>query len=59
MTNIWNNFRIKDTSQDPEIWFNRLFHLNLKRKKIKAKYEKERYELKSQILIFYLNVISL
>ena len=37
----WNNCRIKDTSQDPYILFNELFHLNLKFKKNKAKYEKD------------------
>ena len=34
----WNNCRIKDTIQDPDIWFNELFNLNLKFKKIKEKY---------------------
>ena len=49
MTNRWNNFRIKDTSQYPDIWFNELFNLNLKFNKIKAKYEKDEYEMKTQI----------
>ena len=40
VTNMCNNCRIKDTSQDPDIWFNELYNLNLKFKKIKSKYEK-------------------
>ena len=40
VTNRWNNCSIKDTSQDTDIWFNDLFNLNLKFKKIKAGYEK-------------------
>ena len=40
VTNRWNNRKIKDTSLDPDIWFNELYNLNLKFKKIKAKYEK-------------------
>ena len=32
--NWWNNCRIEGTSQDPDIWFNELFNLNLKFKKI-------------------------
>ena len=49
MTNRWNNFRIKDTSQDPDIWFNELFNLNLKLKDIKAKYDKYADHLKAQV----------
>ena len=41
VTNMCNNCRIKDTSQDPDIWFNELYNLNLKFKKIKSKYEKD------------------
>ena len=41
VTNRWNNCRIKDTSQDQYIWFNELYNLNLKFKKIKAKYKKD------------------
>ena len=37
---MWNNCNIKYTSLDPYIWFNELYNLNLKFKKIKAKYEK-------------------
>ena len=40
VTNRWNNCKIKDTILDPYIWFNELYNLNLKFKKIKAKYEK-------------------
>ena len=43
VTNRWNNCSIKDTSQDPDIWFNKLFNLNLKLKKTKEKYEKDEY----------------
>ena len=38
--NRCNNYMINDTSQDHNIWFNELFHVNLKLKKIKAKYKK-------------------
>ena len=46
---MWNNCRIKDTSQDSDIWFNELFHLNLKLKKIKANYYKYEDELKAHV----------
>ena len=48
-TNRWNNCRIKDTSQDPYIWFNDIFNLSLKFKNIKAKYDKDGYDLKAHI----------
>ena len=35
VTNRCNNCRINDTNQDLEIWFNELFNLNFKLKKIK------------------------
>ena len=35
VTNRWNKFMIKDTNKDREIWFNVIFHLNLKYNKIK------------------------
>ena len=41
VTNMCNNCRIKDTSQDPYIWFNELYNLNLKFNQIKSKYEKD------------------
>ena len=41
MTNKWNNCNIKDTSLDPDIWFNELYNLDLKFKKIKENYEKD------------------
>ena len=41
---------IKDTSQDPDIWFNELYNLNLYFKKIKDKYEKDEDEMKSHIV---------
>ena len=41
VTNRWTNFKIKDTSLDPDIWFNELYNLNLKLNKIKEKYEKD------------------
>ena len=49
VTNIWNNFRIKDTSQDPDIWSNEIFNLNLKFEKIKAKYEKYEDYMKAHV----------
>ena len=48
-TKRWNNCKIKDTSLDPGIWFNELYNLNLQFKKIKAKYEKDEYELKAHV----------
>ena len=36
-TNRWNTCKIKDTSQDPDIWFNELYNLNLKFNKINLK----------------------
>ena len=49
MTNIWINFRIKYTIQDNDIWFNELFIPNLKFKKIKGKYNKDKDELKAHV----------
>ena len=48
-TNRWNNFKIKDTSLDPDIWFNDLYNLILKFKKIKEKYEKDEDELNARV----------
>ena len=50
VTHICNNCKIKDTSLDPEIWFNELYNANLKFKNIKAKYEKYEDELKAHVL---------
>ena len=41
VTTRWNNFWIKVTSQDPDIWFDELLNLNLKFNNIKAKYEND------------------
>ena len=41
VTNRWNKCSIDDTSQDPDIWFNELYNLNLKFNNITAKYEKD------------------
>ena len=49
VTNRWNTFRIKDTSQDPDLWFDEIFNLNLKFKNIKEKYEKDEYEMKAHV----------
>ena len=49
VTNKWNNFRIKETSQDPYSWFNELYNLNLKFKSIKEKYKKYEDKLKANI----------
>ena len=51
VTNRWNNFRIKDTIQDHDIWFDEIFYFNLKFKKIKIRYEKDEDEdvLKSRV----------
>ena len=47
VTNRCNNFRIKDTNQNPDICFNELLNLNLKFKDIKAKYEKDEDDMKA------------
>ena len=47
--NRWNNCRMKGTSQDPDIWFNGSFNLNIKFKKIKANYDKDEDEIKAHI----------
>ena len=47
--NRCNNYRIKDKNKDPDIWFNEKFNLNLKVKKIKAKYEKDEDDLKAHL----------
>ena len=54
VTKRLNNCSIKEKSQDPNIWFNRLFNLILKFKKIKARYEKDRDDQKAHVLMFYL-----
>ena len=48
-TNKWNSYRIKDTSQYPDIWFYEVFNINLNLKKIEAKYEKDKDEMKVHI----------
>ena len=52
VTNRWNNCNIKYTILDPDIWFNKLYNLNLKFKKMKANYVKDEYELKAHVLNF-------
>ena len=47
--NRCNNYRIKDKNKDPDIWFNEKFNLNLKVKKIKAKYEKDEDDMKTHV----------
>ena len=49
VTNRWENSRIKDTSQDLDIWLNELFNLNLKFNNIKSKREKDEDELKTHV----------
>ena len=49
VTNRWKSCRIKDTSQDPDIWFNELFNLKLKFNKIKVKYDKDEDDLKEHV----------
>ena len=46
---MWNNLSINDTSQYPDIWFNWIFNLNLKFKKIKSKYEKDEDDMKAYV----------
>ena len=49
VTNRWNNFRIKDTSQDRDILFNKIFNVNPEFKDIQEKYDKYEDELKAHI----------
>ena len=56
VTNIWKNYSIKYISQDPDIWFNELYKLNLKFYKIKEKYEKYEDELKSHVFDVNVNL---
>ena len=49
VTNRWNKCNIKDTSLDPDIWFNELYNLNLKFKKIIASYEKDEDEIEAHV----------
>ena len=43
-----DNYRIKDTSQYSDMWFNELYNLNLKFNKIKERYEKDEDKIKAQ-----------
>ena len=52
VTNRYNNCKIKETSIDPDIWFNDLYNINLKFKKIKSKYERDKAEPKAHV--FYI-----
>ena len=49
VTNMWINCNMKETSLDPDIWFNEIYNLNLKFKKIKVKYENDEDELKAHV----------
>ena len=49
VTKRWENCKIKDTSLDPDIWFNELYNINLKFNNIKAKYEKYEEKLKAHV----------
>ena len=49
VTKRWNNYSIKDTSQEPYKCFNKLFDLNLKFKNIKVKYDKDEDEMKAHV----------
>ena len=57
--NRWNNCKVKDAIHDPEIWFNELYNLNLKFKKIKKKYEKMKMKCRHTFLVSYLKNIKL
>ena len=49
VTNRCNKCNIKDTSLEPDIWFNELYSLNLKFNNIKVKYEKDKDGLKAHV----------
>ena len=54
-TNRWNNCNIKDTSLDPETWFNEIYTLNLRFKNIKSKYENMKTNSRHTSFMSYLN----
>ena len=49
VTNRWNTCMIKETSQDPDNWFNVIYNLNLKLKKIKENYDKYEDQMKAHM----------
>ena len=49
VTNRYNNYNIRDTILDPDIWFNELYNFNLTFKKIKESYEKDEDELRADV----------
>ena len=49
VTNWWKTCSIKDTSHEPDIWFNKPYYLYLKFRKIKETYEKYEDEMKSHV----------
>ena len=49
VTNGCNTYMIKDSSQNIDIWYNNLYHLNVNFNKFKEKYEKYEFEKKGHI----------
>ena len=49
VTNMWNNYNIKDTIIDPDIWFNELYNSNPQFNNINENYEKYEDELKAHV----------
>ena len=46
---MYNACSIKDTIQDPDIWLNELYKLNLDFNKVNGKYEKYEDEIKAHL----------
>ena len=49
VTNRFNTCRIKDTSQDTDMWFNELYNLTLKLNKTKGKNEEDEDDMKAHV----------
>ena len=58
-TNRCNTIRIKDTSQNPDIWLNELYNLSVNFKKTKYKYENMKMKWRRMCLTSYLNNTNL
>ena len=49
VTNRWNNLRMKEKSQDTDIWYTELFNWNLKFKKTNEKNERDGDDLNAHV----------
>ena len=59
VTNRWNKCKINNTILEPDVYFIEIYSLNLKFKRMKAKYENIRTKLMHIYLMYYLkNIIQ-